>query len=482
MATPLPRTEDLALAAKLSAKLAGAYPDLQVFGDLLEGLVSVETDGQAFSTHPLFRRSDCRYCGRLANADPQTLHKHCSPIAGIVHQIDVTGAPIAGVYVAAAQYVSPLAVGGARPRLRVRTCTGRGLTAQQAEESCIGEAIERYSLVFRGDERLVRGVCEEVGGVAPNEILCVSERQFETREEWNRKADERFWVPERFDEKRPIDWIEARDLVSGEGVLTPAACSLMWYRPQDGGQSSLAMADTIGCASWMDWEGALLGALLELVERDALAIWWYNRLRRPEVQIGSFGYGPLEEIQKGLAELGRDLFILDITTDSGIPTYVAIAALKDGSEPLFSSAADFSPRSAAMRAASEIMQFWFVAVHKKVMDSEIHKWISTATLDGEAYLRPLSSEEAPPPEPSNLDKALKLADCVQRLTKAGLRPLALDLSRADTALKTARAIVPGMRHIWNRRGPGRLYDVPVRMGWRTTPLAEEDLNSICCMI
>jgi ribosomal protein S12 methylthiotransferase accessory factor len=43
-------------------------------------------------------------------------------------------------------------------------------------------------------------------------------------------------------------------------------------------------------------------------------------------------------------------------------------------------------------------------------------------------------------------------------------------------------VVPGLRHIWNRRAPGRLYDVPIKMGWLTEPLSEQALNPIRCMI
>jgi len=37
-------------------------------------------------------------------------------------------------------------------------------------------------------------------------------------------------------------------------------------------------------------------------------------------------------------------------------------------------------------------------------------------------------------------------------------------------------MVPGMRHFWPRYAPGRLYDVPVTMGWLPAPLTETELN------
>ena len=75
----------------------------------------------------------------------------------------------------------------------------------------------------------------------------------------------------------------------------------------------------------------------------------------------SFESPDLEEVQRGLRAIGRDLFLLDCTTDIGIPAYVAVAPRFDGSEPLFSGAADPSPRIAAYRATSEAGQAWFDA-------------------------------------------------------------------------------------------------------------------------
>jgi ribosomal protein S12 methylthiotransferase accessory factor len=42
----------------------------------------------------------------------------------------------------------------------------------------------------------------------------------------------------------------------------------------------------------------------------------------------------------------------------------------------------------------------------------------------------------------------------------------------------ARVVVPGLRHFWRRLGPGRLYDVPVRLGWLAAPVAEAQLNPL----
>lgn len=39
-------------------------------------------------------------------------------------------------------------------------------------------------------------------------------------------------------------------------------------------------------------------------------------------------------------------------------------------------------------------------------------------------------------------------------------------------------MAPGLRHFWRRLAPGRLYQVPVALGWIAERLTEEELNPI----
>lgn len=41
-----------------------------------------------------------------------------------------------------------------------------------------------------------------------------------------------------------------------------------------------------------------------------------------------------------------------------------------------------------------------------------------------------------------------------------------------------KVIVPGMRQFWARFAPGRLFDVPVALGLRNSPLPREQLNPV----
>ncbi|MGE0680442.1 MAG: YcaO-like family protein, partial [Candidatus Binatia bacterium] len=74
------------------------------------------------------------------------------------------------------------------------------------------------------------------------------------------------------------------------------------------------------------------------------------------------------------------------------------------------------------------------------------------------------------------DLCIDVMTCVQIAREKGLETLVLDQTRPDLGLNAVKVLVPGLRHFWPRFGPGRLYDVPVQMGWLKQPLAEDELN------
>ncbi len=53
-----------------------------------------------------------------------------------------------------------------------------------------------------------------------------------------------------------------------------------------------------------------------------------------------------------------------------------------------------------------------------------------------------------------------------------------DMTQPDVELSVVKVIVPGLRHIYPEFGPGRLFDVPVTMGWRDTPTQEADIADV----
>jgi ribosomal protein S12 methylthiotransferase accessory factor len=240
--------------------------------------------------------------------------------------------------------------------------------------------------------------------------------------------------------------------------------------------------DSNGCAAGNTLQEAIVQGFLELVERDAYAIWWYNRSQRSEIDLGEFDDSYIRDIKTQFTDAGRKLWVLDVTNDLGVPTYVAIMHwMKDGQENIeFGSGAHFDRRIALLRSLTELSQFLTIGMmgggsgDKSSLDG-----ITPLRLENYPFLIPTSRPMVAPELGINvpLDNAHDQVEaCVEIARRAGYDFLVLDQTRPDVEVPVARVIVPGLRHFYRRFGPGRLYDVPVKLGLLDRPLPESELT------
>jgi len=85
-------------------------------------------------------------------------------------------------------------------------------------------------------------------------------------------------------------------------------------------------------------------------------------------------------------------------------------------------------------------------------------------------------ESAFDPDFGHLEPREQVKACVRTVEKAGLDFLVLNQTRPDIEVPVVRVIVPGLRHFYRANAPGRLYDVPVQLGWLKKPVKEENVN------
>jgi oxazoline/thiazoline synthase len=135
-----------------------------------------------------------------------------------------------------------------------------------------------------------------------------------------------------------------------------------------------------------------------------------------------------------------------------------------------------------LRALTELNQFLSLGLmgggtgEKSSLDG-----ITPLRLDDYPYLMPSGNQLVQQhfgSEFGHLDMRDQVMTCVRLAKQAGLDFLVLDQTRPDIEVPVVRVIVPGLRHFYPRFGPGRLYNVPVKLGWRNRPLKEHELNPI----
>ena len=108
------------------------------------------------------------------------------------------------------------------------------------------------------------------------------------------------------------------------------------------------------------WHRLGLAALgVDWVERDAVALWWYNRAPRPAFDLDTFADPWMTEFREVYAGLGRDLHVLDLTNDLGVPAAAAVSRRLDApsEDILMAFGAHFDVRIAVQRALAELNQF-----------------------------------------------------------------------------------------------------------------------------
>ncbi|MDE0038607.1 MAG: TOMM precursor leader peptide-binding protein [Gammaproteobacteria bacterium] len=367
---------------------------------------------------------------------------------------------------------------------------GKGSTREQSEVSALCEAVERHSGAFHGDEiRIRKRFAEFPKGEAihPNDAQLFSESQLDNAASINAKGHPYNIVPPRLDPDADIDWTPVWSLTNERHRYLPTSMLYSMAAEQRGAGDLIA--DSNGCAAGNTMEEAVLQGFYELVERDAFAVWWYNRLQVPAVDLASFDDEYLASAHGHYAAYDRDLWMLDVTADVGIPTFVAVSRRPDAptEDIIYGAGAHADPRIAALRAICELNQCltWLPRPGKSdgrpmIDDPMALWWWRTARLADCSWLAPAADgplkNASHYPAIESTDTREDVEYCRGLVEARGMEFLVLDQTRPDVGMPVVRVIVPGMRHFWARFAPGRLYDVPVGMGLREYPVAEADLN------
>ena len=332
--------------------------------------------------------------------------------------------------------------------------------------------------------------------IHPNAVMRFSAHQYEERDAINARGSRFNRVCEPLDPELEIEWTPIWSLSYCCRRYLPTQLLYMGQGPRHEALDSsnkpalIALGCSNGNASGNTLEEAVLQGLLELVERDSTAIWWYNRLRHPGVDLASCQDIWINRLINDYAFLGRELWALDITADLGIPCIMALSRMTDGEAEriVFGLGCHLEPRIAVQRALAEMNQMLGITNadsgkdDQGIDDEETSRWLKTATVENQPYLQPDATRPLRRLEDFPLlhsgDLLQDIDYCRGCVEAQGLEMLVLDQTRPLIGIPAVKVVVPGLRHFWARHAAGRLFDVPVRMGWLERPLEENELNPI----
>jgi ribosomal protein S12 methylthiotransferase accessory factor len=229
---------------------------------------------------------------------------------------------------------------------------------------------------------------------------------------------------------------------------------------------------------------------MELVERDAVALWWYNRVSRGSVDLDSFRMPYVDAIRDYYDSLGREMWVLDITSDLGIPVFACISRRvgRRAEDVILGFGAHFDPVISLLRAITEANQFLPSVASTNPDGSSVYlfggqlaeEWWTRARVEDNAYLLPAKGiaplRFGDVRDVSSDDLLADVELCVEIARRHSMELLVLDQTRPDIGLSVVKVVVPALCHFWRRLGKARLYEVPVKQGWLDRQPSEDELN------
>ena len=341
--------------------------------------------------------------------------------------------------------------------------SGVGLSLQQAFQGCVGEGIEYLSqLQTQGDELIDSPTEDQAGKLGPmaaDLVATLSERRMQ---------------PE-----RALSWFRATRSSDGSEVLLPADICLR--RPPAQRDFAPPFPLSIGSAAGPSRDAAALHGLLELIERDAAALWWrggqLGRSIPPQHDAGIAAEHLLLQLRHTVAARRRT-WLLDITTDVGVPVVAAVSCRADGSGFAFGLAARPTLEAAVRTAIMEMCQVELADAVVATKRSErgdavlnaqdrIHLQRAMINADQCMLLQPVAECG------THLSfRATEASDIfgliAERLKMLGIETFCIDLTREFFGVSVVRVVAPGLQLEPSEIVTTRLQDAIARTGGGAT--------------
>lgn len=322
--------------------------------------------------------------------------------------------------------------------------SGKGIAAAAAFAGCVGEGVEHLARLEWGDENLVSGTARTVEHGHSESVLA----DLVELAGYGGASD----IP-------VLDWMSAVRLSDGAEVRVPAAICLR--RPAGQNLVPVPSAISTGCAAGPTRAAAMLAALLELIERDAVALWWLGGRRGRPVGLNTLAYTGVAEFLRELRQ-GHDrrpTWLLNLTSDIGVPCVAALSATADGRDFACGTAARIDPAEAGRAALLELCQselgYRLVAAKRSTRgigalnDVDRRKLDRGLRLDARdctlLHAAGFPSEMPPFPIAETAGETDAIERVVERLQQVGVEPLLIDLTRAALPAPAVRVIAPGLQ-------------------------------------
>lgn len=229
--------------------------------------------------------------------------------------------------------------------------------------------------------------------------------------------------------------VSARDLLTGDRTVVPAQLVYLDFA-HVAGEPPYADANSTGCATGLTEADAIMAALLECLERDAMALWWHGGLPPAALALDLID-GLQPRLFWWLQERARQTRLLDLSTDTSVAVVAAISFDADGHAIATGTAARLTIAEAALSAVTEMLQTEAAMAQAAAMgDPDYQTWRDQASTLTMAQFQARGRKSAP--------LAVDFLEILRILAALGLRALAVNLTLAADPQPTYRVVIPGI--------------------------------------
>lgn len=369
---------------------------------------------------------------------------------------------------------------------------GTAVSSDGALIPALGEALERYCATVFSEDQFIWATADELGSTAIDldsfPVCSVSE------------LSNPACPLQRPSKKDKIRWVRGLSLTDGRLLYLPLISAYLTSAASN--SERFLNSISTGCAVHSSYESALLTAILEVIERDALSICWLQQLPLPTVELE----GPATSLgelwtryQSSSANLKITFY--DATTDIGVPVIYGIreSTIDRRLHTVVACSSSLNPSCACRKVMLELasctswlrqggsvpdlVEDFDQAFHGAAyMAHERHAHAFNFLLEGNKSLF-LAQVGSDSPVDSGEDNKIALGKVLNRLSSLQYPVYAVDLSTDEAiraGMRAVRAVIPGlMPFSWIYRarylGHARLYHAPHAMGYPVR--SEAEINS-----
>lgn len=347
------------------------------------------------------------------------------------------------------------------------------------------EGAERYAnMAYREEDFLVAAADDLDDALDLDTLPRCSEREYA-----NPKCPYR--PPSK---KERIRWTKAYSLTRKKESFVPSVMAHLFLKPA--ASESFWQEISTGCAAHYSLESALVSAICEVIERDAIAMTWLARLSLPQIILEDPLPPEVAENMDFLRKGRVKQYFYDATTDLGIPTVYSIQLL-DGHPSVaqyVNCAVSFNAAEACAKTIREAAPARAVLGHVTGVPEDTEDFRSL--YDGAYHLgKPSFRHEFDfllnTPRRTTLqnmqiaapsDDRGRLKYLVDRLSEKSMEVFAIDLTTdelRELGVWVVRVVIPQlmpMSSVQRGRflGHPRLYSYPLSAGYGR--LSENDIN------